>query len=89
MVGFLKIRFDAKLDRGSSKRYSTSAAIASEAVTAIRTVSSLAIEESVLDQYGAELDRAFLESRSPLCQLMIWFAMMQGIEYWFMALGFW
>lgn len=89
MVGFLKIRFDAKLDRDNSKRYSTSAAIASEAVTAIRTVSSLAIEESVLDQYGAELDRAVSESRSPLCQLMVWFAMMQGIEYWFMALGFW
>ncbi|KAK7723905.1 hypothetical protein SLS64_000236 [Diaporthe eres] len=89
MVGYFKIRFDAKLDRDNSKRYSTSAAIASEAVTAIRTVSSLAIEKSVLAQYGAELDRAISESRSPLGQLMIWFAMMQGIEYWFMALGFW
>lgn len=43
VVGFLKIRFDAKLGRGNSKRYSTSAAIASEAVTAIRTVSSLGV----------------------------------------------
>lgn len=89
IVGFLKIRFDAKLDRENSKRYSTSAAIASEAVTAIRTVSSLAIEESVLEQYGAELDHAVSDSRSPMCQLMIWFALMQAIEYWFMALGFW
>lgn len=89
VVGFLKIRFDAKLDRDNSKRYSTSAAIASEAVTAIRTVYSLGIEKYVLAQYGAELDRAVSESRSPICQLMVWFAMMQATEYWFMALGFW
>ncbi|KAL1876929.1 hypothetical protein Daus18300_002535 [Diaporthe australafricana] len=88
-VGFIKIRFDAKLDRDNAKRYSNSAAIASEAVTAIRTVSSLAIETSVLSQYVAELDHAVSESKSPLCQLMIWFALMQAMEYWFMALGFW
>lgn len=84
VVGFIKIRFDSRLDRDNSKRYSTSAAIASEAVTVIRTVSSLAIEKSVLEQYAVELDRAVSESRWPLCQLMMWFALMQAMEYWFM-----
>ncbi|CRK24119.1 hypothetical protein BN1708_003810 [Verticillium longisporum] len=88
-AGYLKIRFDAKLDRDMSKRYANSAAIASEAVNAIRTVSSLAIEESVLQSYTAELDWAVAESTRPMFIMMVWFALTQSIEYWFMALGFW
>ncbi|KAG7115089.1 ABC multidrug transporter atrC like protein [Verticillium longisporum] len=88
-AGYLKIRFDAKLDRDMSKRYANSAAIASEAVNAIRTVSSLAIEESVLQSYTAELDWAVADSTRPMFTMMVWFALTQSIEYWFMALGFW
>lgn len=88
-AGYLKIRLDAKLDRDTSKRYSTSASIASEAVTAIRTVSSLAIEESVLKRYVEELDHAIVSSRNPLLAIMIMFGLTQSIEYWFQALGFW
>ena len=87
--GWLKIRFDVKLDNQLSKRYSNSSAIASEAVTAIRTVSSLAIEESVLDRYLHELDHAVSGSVWPMFTMMVWFALTQSMEYWFMALGFW
>ncbi|KAK2596218.1 hypothetical protein QQS21_006366 [Conoideocrella luteorostrata] len=87
--GWFKIRFDAKLDRNISKRNSISAAIASEAVNAIRTVSSLAIEQSVLDKYLIELDKAVNGSIKPLFSMMVWFALTQSIEYWFLALGFW
>jgi ATP-binding cassette, subfamily B (MDR/TAP), member 1 len=87
--GYLKIRADAKLDRDVSKRHSQSSAIASEAVNAIRTVSSLAIEESVLLRYTEELDHAVSGSVRPLATMMVWFAFTQAIEYWFMALGFW
>ncbi|KAG5958942.1 hypothetical protein E4U58_005183 [Claviceps cyperi] len=87
--GFFKFRADAALDRTISKRNSTSAAVAFEAVNAIRTVSSLAIEQSVLNQYGDELDHAVKGSLKPTLKMMIWFALTQSIEYWFMALGFW
>ncbi|KAG5962267.1 hypothetical protein E4U57_007211 [Claviceps arundinis] len=87
--GFFKFRADAALDRTISKRNSTSAAVASEAVNAIRTVSSLAIEQSVLNRYGDELDHAVKGSLKPMLRMMIWFALTQSIEYWFMALGFW
>ncbi|KAG5923143.1 hypothetical protein E4U61_004255 [Claviceps capensis] len=87
--GFFKFRADAALDRTISKRNSTSAAVASEAVNAIRTVSSLAIEQSVLGRYGDELDHAVKGSLKPMLKMMIWFALTQSIEYWFMALGFW
>lgn len=87
--GWLKVRFDAMLDQNISKRHASSSAIASEAVSAIRTVSSLAMEQSVLDRYKAELDNAVNGSVKPLFSLMVWFAFTQSIEYWFMALGFW
>jgi ATP-binding cassette subfamily B (MDR/TAP) protein 1 len=87
--GFFKIRLDARLDRNISKRYATSSSIASEAINAIRTVSSLAIEEIVLRKYTAELDHAVTTSVKPMASTMICFALTQSIEYWFMALGFW
>lgn len=87
--GWLKIRFDVRLDDEISKRSFSSASIASEAVTAIRTVSSLAIENQVLTRYTDELDHAVSGSKKPLVSMMIWFAFTQSIEYWFMALGFW
>ena len=88
-AGYLKIRLDAKLDRDTSKRYSISASIASEAVTSIRTISSLAIEHSVLERYTRELDEAIADLKRPLFVVMASFAFTQSAEYWFLALGFW
>ncbi|QGI67587.1 hypothetical protein CEK26_011538 [Fusarium fujikuroi] len=87
-AGYLKIRFDAKLDRETSRLLSLSASIASEAINSIRTVSSLAIENSVLSRYSHELDLALAGSKRPVLAMMICFAFTQSIEYWFMALGF-
>ncbi|KAL4779773.1 P-loop containing nucleoside triphosphate hydrolase protein [Aspergillus varians] len=88
-AGVIKIRLDARLDRNTSKKYSTSSSIASEAVSAIRTVSSLAIEETVLRRYTEELDTAVAASVKPMASTMICFGLTQCIEYWFQALGFW
>lgn len=88
-AGWLKVRFDVRLDNNLSKRYSNSASIASEAVNAIRTVSSLAIEDEVLKRYTYELDHAVSGSIRPMMNMMVWFALTQSIEYLFMALGFW
>ena len=88
-AGWLKIRLDMRLDHNVSKKNSTGASIASEAITAIRTVSSLAIEERVLDRYTAELDHAVAGIVKPLAGVMVCFGLTQSIEYWFMALGFW
>ncbi|KAL6851593.1 P-loop containing nucleoside triphosphate hydrolase protein, partial [Trichoderma novae-zelandiae] len=87
--GWFKIRLDMKLDHAISARQSKSAAIASEAVNAIRTVSSLAIEESVLKSYTHELDEAIVGSVKPMSIMMVCFAFTQCVEYFFLALGFW
>ncbi|KAL2816063.1 P-loop containing nucleoside triphosphate hydrolase protein [Aspergillus cavernicola] len=88
-AGVLKIQLDARLDRNTSKKYSASSSIASEAVNAIRTVSSLAIEETVLRRYTEELDTAVATSIKPMASTMVCFGLTQCIEYWFQALGFW
>lgn len=87
--GWAKMKFDSKLDRTIAKRLATSSAIASESTTAIRTVSSLGIEGSILERYKYELDHAVTSSLKPLLNMMIWFALTQSSEYLFMALGFW
>lgn len=88
-AGWLKIRTDVKLDTEVSKRNATSASIASEAILAIRTISSLAVEEHVLDRYLDQLTHAVNDSTKPLTIMMVWFALTQCMEFWFLSLGFW
>ncbi len=89
LSGWIRIRLETKMDRDTSKRYSTSASIASEAVNAIRTVSSLAIESAILKKYTEELDYAVTKTVRSTCIMMVSFALTQSIEYFFLAVGFW
>lgn len=87
--GYARIRMELAMDHRISKRFSASASIASEAINSIRTVSSLAIEKTVLDRYTHELDQAIVSSTKSLLMIMLPFAFTQSVEYSFLALGFW
>lgn len=87
--GWLRLKLEARLSDIITKAFLRSASLASEAVLAIRTVSSLAIEESVLQRYTDELDIAVRGCTPPLFHVMIYFAFSQAIEQWVLALGFW
>ncbi|CAI7596859.1 unnamed protein product [Penicillium glandicola] len=87
--GYARIGMEAAMDQKISKLFSKSASIASEAINAIRTVSSLTIEASVLERYTQELNRAIATSRKPVLLIMLPFAFTQTVEYSFLALGFW
>ncbi|CAG9998253.1 unnamed protein product [Clonostachys byssicola] len=89
LAGWVRYLVETKMDSIVDKRSSQSASVASEAVMAIRTVSSLAIEEKVLEKYAVEQDAAISSSTNPLCQMMVWFSLTQSIEYFVLALGFW
>lgn len=89
LAGHVRIRLETKLDSDMDKRFSTSSSVASESVMAIRTVSSLAIESSVLKRYTDELDTAIHDGTVPLFSMMVWFSLTQSIEYFILALGFW
>ncbi|RSL41153.1 hypothetical protein CEP53_012931 [Fusarium sp. AF-6] len=89
LAGWVRIRLETKMDADIDERFSISASIASETITAIRTVSSLAIEKTVLQRYTNELDAAISGSIIPLCNMMVWFSLTQSIECFILALGFW
>ncbi|KAM0424826.1 hypothetical protein ACHAPT_009882 [Fusarium lateritium] len=89
LAGYARIRLETKMDADMGKRFSASSSVASETVTAIRTVSSLAIEDSVLTRYTNELDQAIRQTAPSMFHMMIWFSMTQAVEYFILALGFW
>lgn len=87
--GYLRFRIETKFDADTDARLLKSVSVASESVTAIRTVSSLAIETDVLRRYTNELDAAIQDSKVPLVTMMAFFAFSQSVEFFVLALGFW
>lgn len=87
--GYLRIRLEFKLEEDTKKRFSSSAALASEAVSSIRTVSSLALERHILDEYQDRLHGVARRSMKALIWTMFWYSLTQSISFLAMALGFW
>ncbi len=87
--GIIRMRLDLKMQNDNSKRYASSAALAGEAVTAIRTISSLALEETVLTRFEDRLKDVVRKTIFQVLHIMVWFSLTQTIEFLFLALGFW
>jgi len=87
--GYLRIRLEFKLEEDTGKRFASSAALASEAVSSIRTVSSLALERHFLDRYRVKLQGVAIRSMKALIWTMFWYSLTQSISFLAMALGFW
>lgn len=87
--GYLRIRLEFKLDADTAARFADSAGIASEAVSAIRTVASLALEREVLRRYEESLRCIAARSIKSLGWTMLWYSLSQSISFLAMALGFW
>jgi ATP-binding cassette subfamily B (MDR/TAP) protein 1 len=87
--GYYGIRISTKLDDDTTKRFAGSAAIAAEAVAAIRTVASLVLERTILDEYERRLNVVASRSIKSLSITMIFFSLTQSINFCAMALGFW
>lgn len=87
--GYVRIRLVFKLDDDTASRFANSASIAAEAVSAIRTVASLAMETEVLSRYEDSLRSIAKTSVKSLVGTMFWYALSQSISFLSMALGFW
>ena len=88
-AGYVRIRLEDKLDNDTSARFADSAGIASEAVRAIRTVASLAMEHEILDRYEKSLSSIARASAKSLVSTMFWYALSQSVSFLAMGLGFW
>ncbi|KAL1873128.1 hypothetical protein VTK73DRAFT_1089 [Phialemonium thermophilum] len=87
--GYARIRLEVRLDEDTASRFANSAGVASEAVAAIRTVASLALEHGILAKYEDSLRTiARAASRSRL-STMFWYSLSQSMSFLAMALGFW
>lgn len=54
--GYIRVRLDQKLEVTVEKQFSSSAQLAAEAITSIRTISLLTLEGPVLQEYSMCLD---------------------------------
>ncbi|TVY41644.1 Sophorolipid transporter [Lachnellula subtilissima] len=89
LAGYLRIRLEYKLEEDTSVRFASSAATAAEAISAIRTVASLTLENKMLQIYREKLNVVAEQSVKALTFTMFWYALMQSINFLAMGLGFW
>jgi ATP-binding cassette subfamily B (MDR/TAP) protein 1 len=54
--GYLRIHLDRKIEISTESQFARGASLAAEMVSAIKTVSALTLEESILLEYGQTLD---------------------------------
>ncbi|KAL4723241.1 hypothetical protein ACLX1H_009731 [Fusarium chlamydosporum] len=87
--GFLKVRLEMKLEIENGERFAACAALATEAVTAIRTVASLTLEEQICAEYNDILETVAKRSAGSLSLTILGLALSQSVEFLIMALGFW
>ncbi|KAG4278916.1 hypothetical protein FPRO04_06237 [Fusarium proliferatum] len=87
--GYFKIRLESRLHESNEARFRESASLASEAVSALRTVASLTAESEFIQAYSETLSSIVAQSVKSLSISMVAYAFSQSIEFLVMALGFW
>ncbi|CEL08547.1 hypothetical protein ASPCAL11696 [Aspergillus calidoustus] len=87
--GYLRIRLETQLEKSNGDRFAESAALAGEAISAIRTVASLAIEPVILGRYTSILRGIERRSIRGLVWTTAWLALTQSLSLLSMALSFW
>lgn len=88
-AGFMRIRYELQFERMNAKVFAESSQFASEAIGAFRTVTSLTLEETIIERYSDLLQGhvrgAFMKAR--LATLI--FTLSDSVELLCMALCFW
>lgn len=87
--GYIRVRLDQKLEASTEKQFSSSAQIAAEAITSIRTVSLLTLETTVLQEYSDCLDGIVSKVIRSLLVTLVPYAFSQAADFLVLGLGFW
>lgn len=88
-AGYYRIRLDQKLEASIEDQFSSSAGLATEAVTSIRTVSMLTLETYILREYSDTLQAIVSKVIRNLVVTLIPYAFSQSADFLVMGLGFW
>ncbi|KLJ13581.1 hypothetical protein EMPG_11474 [Blastomyces silverae] len=89
ICGYLRIRLEMKFESLTGDRFAKSAALASEAVSSIRTVASLALENHILTKYHDSMNGIVKRSIRNVLWTMLWYSLAQSIDFLVMCLAFW
>ncbi|RMD40861.1 hypothetical protein DV735_g4278, partial [Chaetothyriales sp. CBS 134920] len=88
-ASFVRIRHEANLEEINSKVFASSSQFATEAISAVRTVTSLTMEDSIVRRYSALLSDQIRQSTRKASYSMIIYALTDSVELAGMALAFW
>lgn len=89
IVGYVKIRLELTTHARTTKMYLESARFATEAITAIRTVASLTLEEKVVEMYDERLARTSLKFIKITVTSAILFGLCESLYLATLGLIFW
>ncbi|KAL9110312.1 MAG: hypothetical protein Q9227_005043 [Pyrenula ochraceoflavens] len=87
--GYVRIRLDQKLEALTEQQFASTASLATEVISSIRTINSLTLETSTLRQYSDILDAIVFKVTRSLVLTLIPYCISQSAEFLVMALGFW
>lgn len=89
VAAFVRLGFDLKFEEWNSKVFLSSSQFATEAIGAFRTVTSLTMEDSIIDKYTELLQDQIRKSTRKASYASLVFALSDSIELCAMALTFW
>jgi ATP-binding cassette subfamily B (MDR/TAP) protein 1 len=88
-AGLVHERMEDSFEEVASKAFGGSVSFASECVSAMKTVSSLVMEQLVDERYGRLLDEHGRKTQIYALRTMVWFALSESVDLLCMALTFW
>lgn len=80
-AGFMRMRLEMQSQDKNAAMYQESARFASEAVGAIRTISSLTLETKVLDSYVKRLDQTLRKAYKHIAVSMLLFGLSESLDF--------
>lgn len=89
IAAFVRIRFDLQYEAWNAKVFLESSQFATEAIGAFRTVTSLTMEDSIVNKYSMLLQDQVRKSTRNATYAALVFALSDSIELCAMALTFW
>ena len=89
VASFMRLRYEVTYETWNAKVFESSSQFATEAVSAFRTVSSLTMENVVLEKYQALLQKQIRDSTRKATYATLVYALTDSIELLGMALAFW
>lgn len=86
---FVRLRFEIQFEQWNAQVFAHSSQFATEAIGAFRTVTSLTMEESIIDKYSSLLQAQIRKATKKASYASLIFALSDSVELCAIALTYW